>query len=495
MTEANKNTNQSNPDILSEDALRLNQQISVPVTEDTRLIPIDRTSVGPFYGSIEPYHEEVTEPTNLKPTIIQEQRIINTPEDMDKYSDLAHQNGDNIVMPNYQLSEDLANKIKDIHNKHTVEYLNGNPAAQLSVYFHELAHYNREHKQIQNIPNGNAETNLALNYTDEKSAYVAQNIALVNIYNHCKERNIEYFVYKDTKIKTDELLDMYPNLRECVEKNGTDLTSKKSLTAIAKTASEVWDKDALPAYANSEFLEYIYESNRSIVEQIQAVKDGQKAMSEQLKDIDIGYGMKIDLPDECKSFIYPDKQFIQNFILENEDGGHPSNDGLLAIDAYLEKQGLKTNEEKDEYIRNQYSKIVNREPDADTTLKDLLLNAELNPNNDRRIYYTDGLLQKNINGVAMVSENNGNDNYPIQNIESKDLVQEIKTQQGKYPPDAPTPELEAIRALNNTKMTVAANKATKVHEQQQTKEIKQPARQTTLTTENIIALQAKQNSH
>ena len=466
----------------STDARRINEQLSTPVSESNRSLPIYKTCVGPFIGHSEPYqeNEKAKKQDPKKPDIVRPVRPLNSAEDLRSYTELANQNGDNIRLPDYQLSPELYEKLKNVKGNHQVEYLKGNPVAQLSTYFHELTHFNRTQKGINEPGNANSETVLTMNYVDEKSAYIAQNIAVVNIYNQCKKSGAEYFTYKDIKIKTEELLDIHPNLRECVEKNGSDLSDKNTLIAISKTAAEQWDKDSLPSYAakKDEFSQFATEGNCSVIKQIKAVKDGQNAISEQLKDIDIGYGMKIDLPDECKSFIYPDKKFIQDFILNNVEGTHPSNEGLLAIDAYLEKRGLITNEAKDKYIREQYEKIVNRVPDADNTLKDLMLNAELNPNNKKTIAYTDGLIEKNENGKQVVSNDNGKTYCPVTQ-DNAQLAQDIKMQKGKYPPDASTPEIAAMRAMNGVKMEVACNKRDK-----EPKEVKKqaPALQNTQQT-------------
>ena len=479
-----------------DDAKRINAQLSMPVTEDNRSIPIDATAIGPFVGKTTPYKAEESETTPKKPTIRQPIRVINTPEDMQQYRELADQNGGNINMYDYQLSPELANKIKDIHNSPDAGYLTGNPAAKLSVYFHELAHYNREHKGIGHISSGNAETNLTLNYVDEKSAYVTQNIALVNIYNQCKNSGAEYFTYQDVKIKTDELLDMFPNLRECIEKNGSDLTDKNTLIAISKNAAENWDEHYFQGYQEGEFASYALESNCSLIEQIQAAKDGNKAMSEQLKDIDIGYGMHIDLPDECKSFIYPDKTWVKDFIIENEEGHHPSNEGLLAIDAYLESRGHKTNEAKDAYIREQHEKIVNRTADADAVLKDLMLNADMNPDNDRRIYYADALLEKKENGTLVVRDVSSGDNtfYPVTQ-DSTLLSQQLQTQTGKYPPDAPTPEIAAQRTLAELQMSNACTMNEYRQEKAaQTQNEPQPEKATPAISNNLVLANASKQS-
>lgn len=479
-----------------DDAKRINAQLSMPVTEDNRSLPINATAIGPFIGNTIPYKAEESEEILNKPTIRQPIRVINTPGDIQQYSELADQNGDNINMYDYQLSPELANKIKDRHNTVDAGYLTGNPAAKLSFYFHELAHYNREHKGIDHISNGNAETNLTLNYVDEKSAYVTQNIALVNIYNQCKNSGAEYFIYPDVKIKTDELLDMYPNLRECIEKNGSDLTDKNTLIAISKNAAKNWDELYFQSYQEIAFADDAIESNCSLMEQIQAAKDGNKAMSEQLKDIDIGYGMHIDLPDECKSFIYPDKTWVKDFIIENKEGYHPSNEGLLAIDAYLESRGLKTNKAKDAYIREQHEKIVNRTADADAVLKDLMLNADMNPDNDRSIYYADNLLEKKENGTLVVRDINSGDNtfYPVTQ-DSTRLSQQLQTQTGKYPPDTPTPEIAAQRTLAELKMSNACT----MNEYRQEKAAQapsepQPEKATPAISNNLILANASKQS-
>lgn len=61
-----------------DDAKRINAQLSMPVTEDNRIIRVDATAIGPFVGKTTPYKAEESETTPKKPTIRQPIRVINT---------------------------------------------------------------------------------------------------------------------------------------------------------------------------------------------------------------------------------------------------------------------------------------------------------------------------------------------------------------------------------------------------------------------------------
>ena len=65
----------------------------------------------------------------------------------------------------------------------------------------------------------------------------------------------------------------------------------------------------------------------------------------------------------------------------------PSDEEVFAINEYLERKGLHTDEEKDKYMEKAFTDIVNRSPEADPELKKLLLG------NSGSIKYTDGLVE------------------------------------------------------------------------------------------------------
>lgn len=440
--------------------------------------------MGPFFVFETSVDNKEREINAEKPTVSRSSHDINSFDDLQDIRGLAYQSSDNIVMREFNLSEDMEKKLEPIHNQVAAEYLKGNPAAEVAAYQHELAHYNREHKGISHLDYANGETNLALNYVDEKSAHVVETLSLVNVYNHCKEQNMEYFTYKNTTVKVDNLLDMYPNLKDTIEKQGSDLNNSETIKAIAKVAAEDWDEKSRPVYESKEFAEVAKESHASISAQIQGIKDGEKAMAEQLKNLDIGYGMKIDLPDECKEFIYPSKEYLHDYMTKSDimdKGAHPSNEGLLAIDKHLEEKGITSAEDKDKYLKIQYEKIVNRAPDADLKLKDLMLAAEMNPDRAKTIAYTDGLVEKRQDDKVLLSGDNGKTFYEVNDKDNKNLLtQEIAAQKGKYPPDAASADDEVHRTINNRKMTMRVDKA---NMEQHTKDVAQA--ETVKTTVNV----------
>lgn len=460
----------------------LGEQLGKPVDSNNVSLKLEQTVVGPFFAFETSANNKERETNAEKPTVRRERLDVNTIEDLPR--DLAYQNGDNIVMREFNLSDEMKEKLASIHNHAGAEYVKGNPAAELSTLQHELAHYNREHNGSAHIDYANGETNFALNYVDEKSARVVETLSLVNVYNHCKEQNMAYFTYKDTTIKVDELLDVYPNLKETVEKHGSDLNNPETVTAIAKTVCEDWDKRARPIYEDKEFAEAAKESHASISAQIQGVKDGEKAMAEQLKNLDIGYGMKIDLPDECKEFIYPSKEYLHDYMMNSDvmdKGAHPSSEGLLAIDKHLEEKGITSAEDKDKYLKAQYEKIVNRAPDADLELKNLMLAAEMNPDRAKTIAYTDGLIEKRQGDKVLVSGDNGKTYSELTDKDRALLAQEISAQKGKYPPDAASVNDDVIRTMSNRRMTIRVDKAN-AEQQEKT------SNETTKTTVNVALI-------
>lgn len=438
----------------------LSEQLNKPVEAQNKVGALDTTRVGPFIA-INSIVDKMERETNAPiPTIRSDKNQIDTEDDLKKIRELAYQNGDNIVMRDFVLSSEIQEKYEHHHDA-GAEYLKGNPAAHIATYLHELAHYNRNNAGLGHIDYANGETNLALNYVDEKSARVVETLAAVNIYNHCKAEGMDTFTYKDSTIKLDTLLDMYPNLKETIKKHGSDLTNPQTVTEIAKVAGEAWDQYTRPVFEEKEFIQASNEKHAFFSAQIQGVKDGEQAMAAQLKNLDIGYGMKIDLPEECKEIIYPSKEYLHNYIIEhNGKMSHASNEGLLAIDKYLEGKGITSAVEKEAYLKKQYENIVNRAPDTDVQLKDLMLAAEMNPNRGNIIAYTDGLMEKRQGDMQLVSGDKGKTFAEVNQVHDKMLLaQEIALQTGKYPPDAISAADEVHRTLNHRKAVMHIDKA------------------------------------
>lgn len=393
---------------------KLNKQLSETVKEENKKLSIDKTCIGPFIGNEngskrDRYKDkEVTS----RPELTKPIREINSIDDIWNYSELAYHSGDAIVLPEYKLSPEVSEYLKDRHSEKS-EYLKGNSAAELAVYFHELNHYNHEKRGQSSIDSHTAETEVALNYITEKTAHSAAYLSVANLWKECKNSGIETLQMRGKDYKVDEILDMYPGLKETVLANGFDPKDPKTISPIVKLASEDWDKERLDTYCSTQFKEFTSEASGSLIQKIQAARETQIAQDDMLKDIQIGHKTKIDIPEDCVSLMKPSSEFLHRFVRENTNANFTaSNDGLLAIDKYLDEIGLKNDKQKDAYLTKQYECIVNRSPDADLKLQELMLACDYTGRN-QTIVYTDNLTLDRTASIPTVSNDNGKTTYPL----------------------------------------------------------------------------------
>ena len=131
-----------------------------------------------------------------------------------------------------------------------------------------------------------------------------------------------------------------------------------------------------------------------------------------LKNVYISPTQAIDLrPYQDILNIMPQSKVQERAEIANRvNGGYsPSDKEVIALNDYLEKKGITKDEDKDKYIDEQFRKIVNRAPDADKELKNLMLG------NNGSIRYSDGLIETRVpnSNLATISKENGN-TYVIQ---------------------------------------------------------------------------------
>lgn len=200
-------------------------------------------------------------------------------------------------------------------------------------------------------------------------------------------------------------------------KNGFNPAFPEDIGRIARLASEHWDKEYLPGYSSEQFSDVARSGTSSnIVNSIIAAREQQQILKDMTKNLDIGYGTKIDIPDDCVALMMPKKEIIQQ-ITASANSFSPSTDGLLAIDRYLEERGLKNDKDKDQYLKTQFANIVNRSDDADLKLKELML-ACCNKDNNM-IYYTDKLQVRNQGGIQTVSNDLGKTTYALSRMDER----------------------------------------------------------------------------
>ena len=243
-------------------------------------------------------------------------------------------------------------------------------------------------------------------------------MSLANIWKQCKDAGMETIEINGEKQPISDIFSQIPELKAEIEQNGFDYNSKESLSRIINVASHSWDKDYLSAYTQSQFINDAQDcGSANIMNQIIAAREHKQILTDMTKNLDIGYGIKIDIPDNCCSLMMPAQNFAQN-LTAKYTAFSPSTDGLLAIDDYLDSLNLKNDKAKDNYIRQQYENIVNRSPDADLKLNELMLNC-CNSNNNM-VYYTDNIQERNIGGIQTLSPDLGKTTYTVSRLDERD---------------------------------------------------------------------------
>ncbi len=405
---------------------KITAQFKAPVSDDNKQITVDKTAVGPFPGFVvvdemdtdfKKYRSNFKSPSSV---IARDVREINTKDDLMQYDDMAHYNPSDkkIHQPKWIVSDELRDKLLALEPSWSSKLVLGDTPADIATFYHEKAHFFHDQRgQTDNMERQfqTPDMRVEKNYVTEKVAYTVQCLALANIWKNCKEVGIETIEIAGKKQPLSEIFSQIPELKDEIENHGFNPDSKESLSRVILTAAKSWDKDYFAHYTESQFTDEINDSGSSnIMNQIVAAREHEKILQDMTKNLDIGYGVKIDIPDNCISLMMPPKNFAQN-LSSKHTSFSPSTDGLLAIDSYLDNLGLKNDKAKDQYIRQQYTNIVNRSPDADLKLKELMLNC-CNKNNNM-IYYTDNIQERNIDGIQTLSPDLGKTIYTISRLD------------------------------------------------------------------------------
>lgn len=407
---------------------KLASQFNAPVSDANRQLSIEQTAIGPFPGFVAvdeldtDFEKYKSNFASINPEIARETREVNSKEDLYQYDGMAHfdPNDKKIHQPQWIVSEDLQNKIQNLSPSWTFKLLLNDTPADIATFYHEKGHAFHDTRgqtdamlRLYQTPDMRVEKN----FVTEKVAYTIQCLTLANIGKQCQDAGIETIEINGKKQPLAEIFSQLPELKEEFEKNGFDYNSKESLSRIVNIASKSWDKDYLPAYTQSQFIDEAQDcGSANIMNQIIAAHEHKQILTDMTKNLDIGYGVKIDIPADCVSLMMPPNDFAQS-LTSQYTSFSPSTDGLLAIDAYLDGLGLKKDKAKDEYIRQQYENIVNRSPDADLKLKELMLNCCNKDNN--MIYYTDNLQERNIGGIQTLSPDLGKTTYPVSRLDER----------------------------------------------------------------------------
>lgn len=412
---------------------KLSAQFNSPVLDINRQVPTEKTVIGPFPGFVATdeldtdFKKYKSNLKSINPEIVHDIREVTSKDDLFEYNGLAHfdPNDTKIYQPQWLISKELQEEIQKLSPSWTSNLLLGDIPANIATFYHEKAHSFHHIRGQTDVMLRNYQTpdmRVEKNFVTEKVAYTIQCLSLANIWKHCKDAGIETIELNQTKKNLSDILNPIPELKEEIEKNGFDYNSAASLSRVINIAAKSWDNDYLDTYTHSQFIDEARNAGSSnIMNQIIAAREHKQILIDMTKNLDIGYGVKIDIPDDCIPLIMPTKDFTQN-LTSRYTSFSPSTDGLLAIDNYLNTLNIKSDKEKDKYIRKHYENIVNRSADADLKLKNLMLRC-CNKNNNM-IYYTDNIQERNIDGIQTISPDLGKNTYTISRLDERiDQVQ------------------------------------------------------------------------
>ncbi len=340
----------------------------------------------------------------------------------DQNGGAAFCDGDAYHLPKYVLSDELKNELKEEldANNTAVAYVLGSPIADLMVKTHEVDVHGLHFAQ-NSVGNSGDTPYMAFvtNEMTEKLATISEYLVLAELYTNLKNAGVENFEDKEKGlIPLDNILDMKPDLKEYILKNGFDINDKECIKDIAKMGADYWDKNLSEAYNNqSERATYDSEQS-SLIGMVKAAREWEERKEMMLSGININ-GKEVDIPKECLDFIVPSDEKAGK-ILGNEK--YISNEDLLKIDKHLDSLGLKSDEEKSNYLLEQAIHITSRHPEADLKLRDILLECENGSRHDKTITYSDGIKDTfNNDGTVSITNKEGNISYNT----SKDELNEI----------------------------------------------------------------------
>lgn len=305
------------------------------------------------------------------------------------------------------------------------QYRNNNPAARYVVALHEAVHKVQAKKcglfDVRHTPANAAR----LNFLSENMTTTSEFLAIAQMYTNLKQQGINTFEYtatlngkeKTVKMPTEDILDMYPGLRETITKNGFSADDPKSVRAVVEAAARHWREDRQAAYY-LQHAEYAIAADKlqscfTFSTRINCLKNEDAAYKEAedklLQNVFVSPEVSLDLRNYRDVINTMPKEKAKEFAhTAQKCNDSPTDEEYLAINKYLEQKGITGDKAKDEYFNSQFRNIANRTPDADQKLKKMMLGSY------GEIRYADGLIETKVNDspYTTLSEGKG-DTYVV----------------------------------------------------------------------------------
>ena len=329
---------------------------------------------------------------------------------------------DELVVHNFTVSHETAEFIQENTQQsitpEIAENKLNNTLNQLMVIYHENLHKKHNIYDGANILGDTPINAIRENRLTETAAKATEYLAIAQHYTLLKEQGVKNLEINGEIKPLESMLDLCPNLRETIEKNGFNINDPQSVRNVVKAASDYWHDEIKPLYTeqHAEAGKHTANEELSLATQLRITKEDpdkryQETSERMMDNVYIGSNTYVNL-NHCRDLLDTMSKEEAQQIIEDHNittPQRPSKETLMAVDKYLEQKGAHTDEEKQAMLEEAFIKIIDRAPDADKELKNLMLG------NNGSIRYSDGLIETRVpnSNLATISKENGK-TYVIQ---------------------------------------------------------------------------------
>ena len=275
------------------------------------------------------------------------------------------------------------------------EYCKWNVFATTAKLLHEATH--KKHKDDGQLTLKKPIDIVKADQLTEKIAYTTENLYIAHQYALLKKEGMDYVEINDKKQPVENILDMYPGLKEAVMEHDFDINNKKDVERVVQLSSDFWDKNRAKAYGVQHLNSIVTARPENLIQYCMH-DDAQydTVAQKMLKDTYIGNNTNVDLSEyrHILDNMTTDKakEFLANVEIQEYGSRELTYGQIENVNNYLESINLKTEEEKMGYLQQNFDKIVSRTQPYDEKLKQIMM--EGSSQNQNTIVYADGLTEK-----------------------------------------------------------------------------------------------------
>ena len=302
------------------------------------------------------------------------------------------------------LSPEEEQKYIELGFKNQSEYLKWNPIAITANLVHEGAHM--KHMRYDGFLTLKKPIDIVkVDNLTEKIAYTSENLYAANQYSLLKKEGVKNIEINSEQQPIENILTMYPGLKEAVSEQGFDPQNKKDVEKVVRLSSDFWDKNRAKQYQRQHQNLVLTKSSVDNLIQCCAHDDKQydDIAKKMLQNTYISNNTNIDL-SEYRDILDNMTTDKAKEILANEPIGIELTYGQInKVNDYLDTLNLKTEEEKMAYLQQNYEKITLRNEPYDEKLKEIMMQSGLEEHKNT-VFYADGLIEKiDANGHQILS--------------------------------------------------------------------------------------------